>query len=167
MAVGDNLDRRWSLIVCMVVGYRLHGRWRSFVWLLEIVCMAVGDRLYGRTISNGHTNDLQRPCKRSNSNGHAHDLQRPYKRSDRLYGRWRSFEWPLEIVCMAVDDRLYGRWRLFVWSLEIVCMAVGNSLYGCWRSFVWPLKIVWMAVGNSLTAIQTIFNGHTNDLQRP
>jgi hypothetical protein len=66
---------------------------------------------------------------------------------DRLYGRWRSFVWPLEIVCiavrrgwygrlslivcMAVDDRLYGRWRSFVWPLEIVCMAVGDRLYGC------------------------------------
>ena len=28
-----------------------------------------------------------------------------------LYGCWRSFVWPLEIVCMAVGDRLYGRWK--------------------------------------------------------
>ena len=28
------------------------------------------------------------------------------------------------IVCMAVDDRLYGRWRSFAWSLEIVRMVV-------------------------------------------
>ena len=53
---------------------------------------------------------------------------------DRLYGRWRSFAWPLEF------DRLYGRLRLFawrwiaiVWPLEIVCMAVGfDRLYGRW-----------------------------------
>ena len=33
---------------------------------------------------------------------------------DRLHGRWRSFVWPLEDVCMAVGDRLHGRWRSFV-----------------------------------------------------
>jgi hypothetical protein len=38
---------------------------------------------------------------------------------DRLYGRWRSFVWPLEF------DRSYGRLRSFVWALEIVCMAIG------------------------------------------
>jgi hypothetical protein len=43
------------------------------------------------------------------------------------------------IVCMAVEDRLYGRWRSFVWPLEFVCMAVGDRLYGCWRSFAWPV----------------------------
>jgi hypothetical protein len=70
---------------------------------------------------------------------------------DRLYGRWRSFAWPLEIVCMALGYRLYGRWRSFVWPLEIVCMAVDLQR---------PYK-------RSPTAIKTISNGHTNDLQRP
>ena len=41
---------------------------------------------------------------------------------------------------MAVGDRLYGRWRSFVWPLEIDCMAVGDRLYGRWRSFVWPFE---------------------------
>ena len=59
---------------------------------------------------------------------------------NRLYGCWRSFVWPLEIVCMAVGDRLYSRLSLIVcmavedrllWPLEIVCMAVGDRLYGC------------------------------------
>ena len=49
---------------------------------------------------------------------------------DRLYGRWRSFVRPLEIVCMTVGDRLYGPWISFVWPLEIVCMAVGDRLHG-------------------------------------
>ena len=44
---------------------------------------------------------------------------------DRLYGRWRSFVWPLEIVCMALGYRLYGRWRSFLWR---------------WRSFAWPFE---------------------------
>ena len=53
---------------------------------------------------------------------------------DRLYGRWRSFVLPLEIVCLAVGDRLDGR---FV----IVCMAIRYRLYGRWS------LIVCMAVG--------------------
>ena len=63
----------------------------------------------------------------------------------RLYGRWRSFVWPMEIICMAFEfDRLYGRWRSFVWPFGFDC------LYGRWRSFVWSLKIVCMAVGDRL-----------------
>ena len=79
---------------------------------------------------------------------------------DRLYCCWRSFVWPLKIVCMAVGDSLYGRWGLIVWmALEIVCMAVGDRLYGRWSlivcmgvgdRFVWPLEIACMAVGDCL-----------------
>ena len=29
---------------------------------------------------------------------------------------------------MAVGNSLYGCWRSFVWPLEIVCMAVGDRL---------------------------------------
>jgi hypothetical protein len=28
------------------------------------------------------------------------------------------------IVCMAVEVRLYGRWRSFVWPLDVAGMAV-------------------------------------------
>ena len=48
MAVRRGWYGRLSLIVCMAVDDRVYGRWRSFVWPLEIVCMVVGDRLYGR-----------------------------------------------------------------------------------------------------------------------
>ena len=41
MAVRGGWYGRLSLIVCIVVGDRLYGRWRSFVWPLQIVCMAV------------------------------------------------------------------------------------------------------------------------------
>jgi hypothetical protein len=69
----------------MVVEDRLYGRWRSFVWALEVVGMAASTAM--QTISNGHTNDQTQTAIPTTSNAHTNDLR---------------FVWALEVVGMAV-----------------------------------------------------------------
>jgi hypothetical protein len=124
MAVGDSVHGRFSLIVCKAVEDRLYGRWRSFVWPLEIVCMAVV-----QTISNGHATDQSPTTIQTISNGYAND-QTPTDIQTISNGHPNGLQ-----VCMVVGGRLYGRRRSYSWLLEIVC-------YGRWRSFVWQLEII-------------------------